>query len=147
MRRDLKNRTVMDRNDMLYGGFYSADDFSREMIRRREETMGDPLRRRQAVRIDSMLEYYLRDSGLMYQWNCNRIYMAWDKCSGVAKYTLSKSFSSGVLYCGISSSVVRNNLYFQRDIIRKEINLALAADSKFWMKPEDGEFVKSIVLK
>ena len=69
-----------------------GEDFTREMLRKREQTMGDPLRRREAVQIDSMLEFYLRDSGLMGQWNENRIFQVWDHCSKAAKYTLSKSY-------------------------------------------------------
>ena len=46
-----------------------GENFTREMLRKREETMGDPLRRREAVPLDSMLAYFLRDSGLMGQWN------------------------------------------------------------------------------
>ena len=87
--------------------------------------------------IDSMLEFYLRDSGLIGQWNENRIFQVWDHCSKAAKYTLSKSYVAGTLYVSLSSSVVRNQLYFQLDIIKKEMNLALAADRQFWMKPVD----------
>ena len=124
-----------------------GEDFTREMLRKREQTMGDPLRRREAVQIDSMLEFYLRDSGLMGQWNENRIFQVWDHCSKAAKYTLSKSYVTGTLYVSLSSSVVRNQLYFQLDIIKKEMNQALAADRQFWMKPVDGVFVKNIVLR
>ena len=124
-----------------------GEDFTREMLRKREQTMGDPLRRREAVQIDSMLEFYLRDSGLMGQWNENRIFQVWDDCANAEIYTLSKSYVAGTLYVSLSSSVVRNQLYFQLDIIKKEMNLALAADRQFWMKPVDGVFVKNIVLR
>ena len=124
-----------------------GENFTREMLRKREETMGDPLRRREAVPLDSMLAYFLRDSGLMGQWNENRIFKAWNHCSKAEKYTLSKSYVAGTLYVSLSSSVVRNQLYFQLDIIKKAMNLALAADRQFWMKPVDGVFVKNIVLR
>ena len=97
--------------------------------------------------MDSMLAYFLRDSGLMGQWNENRIFKAWNHCSKAEKYTLSQSYVAGTLYVSLSSSVVRNQLYFQLDIIKKEMNLALAADRQFWMKPVDGVFVKNIVLR
>lgn len=130
-------------NDWLPYG----EEFTREMLRKREQTMGDPLRRREAVQIDSMLEFYLRESGLMGQWNENRIFRAWDECSHASRYTLSKSYAAGTLYVSISSSVVRNQLYFQLDSIKKDLNLALAADRQFWMKPVDRVFVKNIVLR
>ena len=43
-------------NDGRFG-----EDFTKEMIRRREATEGDPLRRREAVRVGAMLRVYLPD--------------------------------------------------------------------------------------
>lgn len=125
-----------------------SDEFTKEMIRRREATEGDPLRRREAVSLGSMLRLYLRDSGLMPGWNCNRVYMAWNSVSGVSAYTLSTNFVRGVLYCGLSSSMVRNQLYFQKDILLAELNRALRADTMFFGLPADGsDPVKALVLK
>lgn len=124
------------------------DDFTREMIRRREATEGDPLRRREAVSIGAMLRLFLSDSRLMPGWNANRVYMAWDRVSGVAGYTLNRSFAGGVLYCSLSSSMVRNQLYFQKDIMLSELNRALKSDELFFGRPADGsDPVRAIVLK
>lgn len=118
------------------------------MVRRREATEGDPLRRREAVNLGSMLRFFLNDAGLMPGWNSNRVYMAWDRISGAAGYTLGKSFIGGVLYCSLSSSVVRSQLYFQRDVLLNELNRALKADAMFFGLPSDGSApVKSLVLK
>lgn len=124
------------------------DDFTREMIRRREATEGDPLRRREAVSIGAMLRLFLSDSRLMPGWNANRVYMAWDRVSGVAGYTLNRNFAGGVLYCSLSSSMVRNQLYFQKDIMLRELNRALKSDELFFGRPADGsDPVRAIVLK
>ncbi len=133
--------------DMAADGKYS-EEFTKDMIRRREATEGDPLRRREAVRLGSMLRLFLRDAGLTTGWNSNRVYMAWDSVSGVAAYTIGKNFVGGVLYCALSSSVVRSQLYFQRDLLLKNLNRALRADTMFYGLPADGsDPVKSVVLK
>ena len=125
-----------------------GQDFTKEMIRRREATEGDPLRRREAVRVGAMLRVYLQDSGLMPGWNSNRVYMAWDKVSGVAAWTLNRNFVKGVLYCGMSSSMVRNHLYFQKDVLLEALNRELRADTMFFGMPADGsDPVKALVLK
>ncbi len=132
---------------MTGNGKYS-DEFTKDMIRRREATEGDPLRRREAVNLGSMLRFFLSDSGLMQGWNNNRVYMAWDKVSCVGGYTLGKNLVNGVLYCSLSSSVVRNQLYFQKDFLLAELNRALRTDDLFFGLPADGsDPVKALVLK
>ncbi len=129
-------------------GWGYSDEFTKEMIRRREATEGDPLRRREAVNIGSMLRVYLKDSGLMLGWNSNRVYMAWDKVSGVASRTLSRNLVKGVLYCGLSSSMVRNQLYFQKDVLLEALNRELRADPMFFGMPADGsDPVKALVFR
>lgn len=129
-------------------GYGYSDDFTKEMIRAREATEGDPLRRREAMGVGAMLKFYLLDTGLMKGWNANRVYMAWDKVSGVAGYTLNRNFVNGVLYCALSSSMVRSQVYFQKDVILADLNRTLRADSYFFALPKNGaDPVKSIVLK
>lgn len=131
----------------MAGKAYS-DEFTKEMIRRREATEGDPLRRREAVNLGSMLRFYLRDAGLMAGWNCNRVSMAWNRVSGLSAYTLRADFVRGVLYCSLSSSMVRNQIYFQKDILLSELNRALRDDGMFFGLPADGsDPVKALVLK
>lgn len=131
---------------MAFYGY--SDDFTKEMIRAREATEGDPLRRREAVDVGAMLKFYLLDTGLMAGWNANRVYMAWDKVSGVAHYTLTRNFVNGVLYCTLSSSMVRNQLYFQKDVILAALNKELRKDPRFFALPKNGsDPVKSLVLK
>lgn len=133
---------------MSMAGKVYSDEFTKEMIRRRDATEGDPLRRRDAVKLGAMLRFYLTDAGLMPGWNCNRVSMAWNRVSGVSSYTLRTDFVRGVLYCALSSSVVRNQIYFQKDILLAELNRALRADGMFFGLPADGsDPVKALVLK
>ncbi len=126
---------------------WNQDEFTQNMLRLRDKTMGDNLRKRNAVQVGAMLKLYLHDSGLMPQWNAHRIALAWNQASGAAAYTLSTNFVSGVLYCSLSSSVLRNQLYFQRNYILEALNRILLSDEMF-TPPSDGSLpVKSIVLK
>ena len=49
--------------------------------------------------------------------------------------------------CAISSSLVRNQLYFQRDVLVEKLNEFLAADSLFDAGGNDGAAVKVLILK
>lgn len=55
----------------------------------------------------------------------------------VAEATDSAYFSNGVLYCRISSSIVRNSVYYSLSGIREEMNRRLGG----------GEEVRKIVLR
>jgi hypothetical protein len=49
--------------------------------------------------------------------------------------------------CAISSSLVRNQLYFQRDVLVEKLNEFLAADSLYDAGGNDGAAVKVLILK
>ena len=78
--------------------------------------------------------------------NDNIIMSAWDKVTGAAPYTLSKYVKNGVLYCTISSSVVRNQLFFNKDAIVDAINREVLADSLYLATP-GRKPVKTLILK
>jgi hypothetical protein len=60
---------------------------------------------------------YIREMKLTTGFNTHRIFEAWDQVSGASRYTISRFYRDGMLYCTISSSVVRNQLYFQKDVL------------------------------
>ena len=60
---------------------------------------------------------------------------------------LSTTFDKGVLTCFISSSLVRNQLYFQRDVLVHKINEFLAKDELFESAEDGSPAVKILVLK
>ena len=103
------------------------------------------LARKEAVGMEELVRWFVRDMRLSSGLNRQRVFAAWDSVTGAAPYTLSKSFFKGVLYCTLSSSVVRNQLSFQRKEIADAINRALAEDELF-SGPAQG-YVKSIILK
>lgn len=103
------------------------------------------LGRKEAVGMDELVSQFIRDMKLSSGLNKQRVYAAWDRVTGAAPYTLSKTFGKGVLYVTLSSSVIRSQLYFQRKEIAGRINAALAEDELFI--GEAAGFVKSVILK
>lgn len=79
--------------------------------------------------------------------NRQRVEEAWNQISGASRYTLGVTYDRGVVYCSLSSSVVRNQLYFQRDVILQKMNEFLAADELFVNDIKGGPAVKTLVLK
>lgn len=104
------------------------------------------LRRKDAVGMDELVGQFVRDMRLTAGLNRQRVSDAWSRISGAGKYTLSTSYENCVLTCYISSSLVRNQLYFQRDVLVSKLNEFLAADNLFTM-PEGNQAIKTLVLK
>ncbi len=88
--------------------------------------------------LDVILDKYLGDSGLREQLLTVQVYEAWEHAVGErnARATISRYFVSGILYCTIGSSALRNMLYFNLEETRRCMNDELGA-----------EFVKKIVLR
>lgn len=102
--------------------------------------------RRDAVRMDELVSDFVREMKLAAGLNRQLIYDAWDRVSGAAPVTISKYMKGRVLYCGISSSAVRQQLFFRRKSILDAINDLLREDPLF---SEAGEapYLKNIVLQ
>ena len=105
------------------------------------------LRRRDAVSMDELVEEFIRDMKLSSGLNRQRAAEAWATVSGASRYTLDVSFDRGIMICAISSSVVRNQLYFQRDILLQKLNEYLAGDSLFVSDGRDENIVKNLILR
>ena len=88
------------------------------------------MNRENAKKIDLIIEQFIRSEGLADGLLRVRIFEAWDIVVGedVARYTSNKFFRDGKLFCSIGSSVLRSQLYFQRDTIREQINSLLSGD-------------------
>ncbi len=79
---------------------------------------------------------------------CDKVVMeAWDSVTGAAPYTISKFVKNHVLYCSISSSVIRNQLFFQRDAIIEAINRMIMANSLLSEEMKTKCIIKSLVLR
>lgn len=105
------------------------------------------IKRRESVGMPELIKMYIRDMKLTTELNRQRIYAAWSKVSGAAPYTLKRYVKNGVLYCTVSSSLVRNRLFFQRDFLVELINEELGKDELFTAEDKVESFIKSIVLK
>ena len=105
------------------------------------------LRRKEAIGMDELVSQFVRDMKLVSGLNRQRVADVWGQVSRAGKYTLSTTYERGVLTCYISSSLVRNQLYFQRDVLVHKMNECLKADELF-ENPSDGSpAIKTLVLK
>ena len=97
--------------------------------------------------MQELIGQYIREMKLSAGFNRQRIFEAWDVVSGASRYTIDRFFRDGMLYCTISSSVVRNQLYFQKDVLIRRMNEYLAGDELFVRDEKDGPVVKNLILK
>lgn len=112
------------------------------------DNRANKMRRQNAVGMDELVKQFIRQMRLSSGLNRQRVDDAWNQVSGASRYTLATDFSDGTLYCTLSSSIVRNQLYFQKDFILKEINEFLKKDELcIWDWEAKGDCVKVLVLK
>ncbi len=105
------------------------------------------LRRQQAVGMEELVKQFIKEMKLDSGLNRQRLTEVWNEVSGAAMYTLDVRYEKGVLYCTIGSSMVRNQLYFQRDVLAEAVNEALKKDELFTWDWSTGPCVKSLVLR
>ena len=105
------------------------------------------LRRKEAVGMEDLMLQYLRDMKLTSGMNRQRATEAWNTVSGASRYTLSVTFERGVMTCAISSSLVRNQLYFQRDVLVQKLNEYLDKDDMVIRDHVKGPIVKELILR
>lgn len=104
------------------------------------------LERKEPSALGDIMPRLLKVMHLSSGMNDQIIMSAWDKVTGAAPYTLSKYVKNGVLYCGISSSVVRNQLFFNKDAIVDALNREILKDPLF-LASEGQKPVKTLILK
>lgn len=96
--------------------------------------------------VSDIIPRYLRAMGLADGMNEHLVLEAWDKVSGAAAYTLSKYVKDGVLYCAVSSSVVRNQLSFSAQAIVEAINREVTS-SEFYSPKGNRLPLKTLKLR
>ena len=106
---------------------------------------GNKLSRKEAVGMDQLVRDFIREMKLTSGINNQRAAEAWNTASGASGYTLDVSLDRGVLYVTLNSSMARNQLYFQRDVLLRKVNEFLDNDSLF--VKGNGPAVRNIVLK
>ena len=97
--------------------------------------------------MDELVTQFIREMRLSSGINQQRVAEAWSVVSGAARYTLSVSYVGAIVYVSLNSSMARNQLYYQRDVLMKKMNELLAADSLFVGDPKGGPAVKNLILK
>ena len=97
--------------------------------------------------MDVIVSEYIKSMKLAAGLNTQRIFAAWDACSGAGPFTLKRFFRGGKLYITLSSSVVRSQLYFQRDLLIEKMNAFLSADALFTDDNRSVGFVQELILK
>ena len=96
--------------------------------------------------MEALVQDFIREMKISSGVNRQRVAEAWSVVSGASRYTLDVYFDKGVLYCTLSSSMARNQLYFQKDVLLAQVNEYLKNDTLYVRDGEDA-FVKEIILK
>jgi hypothetical protein len=111
--------------------------------------MADPVRihRKEAIGMDELVQQYIKQMKLAAGLNTQRIFAAWDACSGAGPFTIKRFFRGGKLYITLKSSVIRNQLYFQRDALIEKMNAFLAEDPLFTADNRTVSFIRELILK
>jgi len=97
--------------------------------------------------MDEVVKMFIDSMKISAGLNTQRVFEAWDKASNAGKYTLNRFYRDGTLYVTISSSMVRNQLYFQQADIIAQMNKILEEDNLFTKNDPKVGYVKKIVLK
>ncbi len=105
------------------------------------------LSRRDAVGMDFLVEAFIKEMKLSSGLNVQRIYAAWDEVSHAGPYTVRKYVKDNVLYCSISSSALRQQLYMRRRELLDGINEQLLSDPLFTRDDKKNTLLKNIVLQ
>ena len=97
--------------------------------------------------MDELVKQYIKSMKLAAGLNTQRIFEAWDACSGAGEFTLRRFFRDGKLYITLSSSVVRNQLHCQKQDRVEKMNRFLLDDSLFTEDNSTVGFIQELILK
>ena len=105
------------------------------------------IHRKQALSMEELVQQYIKSMKLAAGLNTQRIFEAWDACSGAGPFTLKRFFRDGKLYITLNSSVIRNQLSFQKDALVEKMNAWLADDKLFTADNRTVNFIRELILK
>lgn len=103
--------------------------------------------RKEAVGMETLVSQFIREMKLSSGINQVRVTEAWNTASGASRYTLAVSYVGTYVYVTLSSSMARNQLYYQRDVLMAKMNEILASDTLFIGNAKGGPPVTNIILK
>ena len=104
------------------------------------------IRRKEALTMEEVIEEYIKSAKLASGLNTQRVFAAWDECSGAGPFTLKRYFRSGTLYITLNSSVIRNQLSFQKEALIEKMNATLSGDKLFTAVPTGSRLCTSYFL-
>ena len=105
------------------------------------------LSRKNAQTMDEVVKEYIREMKIASGLNEQLIFDAWDEVSGAASHTVSRYIRIGVLYCSLSSSVLRSRLFPRREELVRKINERLLGDTLFVRDDPKTGLVKQLILQ
>ena len=105
------------------------------------------IRRKEALTMEEVIEEYIKSAKLASGLNTQRVFAAWDECSGAGPFTLKRYFRSGTLYITLNSSVIRNQLSFQKAALIEKMNATLSGDKLFTSDNRTTGYIRELVLK
>lgn len=105
------------------------------------------IHRKEAMTMEEVVSAYIRQMKIAAGLNTQRIFEAWDACSGAGPYTLRRYFRGGKLYITLSSSVIRNQLLFQKDALVEKMNAYLSEDPLFTKDNNTVGYIQTLILK
>ena len=105
------------------------------------------IHRKQALSMEELVQQYIKSMRIAAGLNTQRIFEAWDACSGAGPFTLKRFFRDGKLYITLNSSVIRNQLYFQKDVLVEKMNAWLTEDKLFTQDNRTVGFIRELILK
>ena len=97
--------------------------------------------------MDELVKQFIKSMRLAAGLNTQRIFAAWDACSGAGPFTLRRFFRGGKLYITLGSSVIRNQLYFQKVELIEKMNAYLSNDELFTEDNRTVSFIQELILK
>ncbi len=110
------------------------------------DSRGNGLRRQEAVGMDKLVDQFIRKMKLSSGLKKQRAADAWNKVSGAGMYTLEVNLNRGVMTCTLKSSVVRNQLFLQREALVQALNDELMKDELFY---SEGKYdkINTLILR
>ena len=105
------------------------------------------IKRKEALTMEEVVDEFIKSMKLASGLNTQRIFAAWDECSGSAPFTRKRLFRNRTLYRPESPSVVRNQLFFQKEALIEKMNARLSSDPLFTSDNRTAGAVKDLLLR
>ena len=109
--------------------------------------MAVQIHRKEAVGMDKIVSDYIKSMKIAAGLNTQRVFAAWDACSGAGPFTLRRYYRGGKLYITLNSSVLRSQLFLQKDVLIEKMNAFLQQDALFTADNKTVGFVQELILK